>query len=146
MLRGVVEDPNGTGGRAAQLGRPVAAKTGSTNGYVDGWFVGYTSNIATGVWVGFDKERSIGKGEVGGKSALPIWLEYMKVAHDGLPNTPFQMPDGVKIVKIDAESGKLAHSGSKRVIEQAFIDGTEPSSAESRTEETTDHLKQDMDE
>lgn len=146
MLRGVVEDPHGTGGQAAQLGRPTAAKTGTTNGYVDAWFVGYTPNIATGVWVGFDRERSLGRGEVGGKAALPIWLSYMKAAHESLPVTPFQLPEGVKLVKIDADSGKLANSGSKRVIEQAFVDGTEPTTAESRSEETTDHLKQDIDE
>ncbi|MBC7740575.1 MAG: PBP1A family penicillin-binding protein [Bdellovibrionaceae bacterium] len=146
MLKGVINDPNGTGGQAAQLGRETAGKTGTTNGYVDAWFLGYTPNIATGVWVGFDKEKTIGRGEVGGKSALPIWLDYMKEAHTNQPILSFSMPEGVKLVKIDAESGKLAHSASKRVIEQAFIDGTEPTAAASRSEETTDHLKQDMDE
>lgn len=146
MLRGVIEDPNGTGGKAAQLGRETAGKTGTTNGYADAWFIGYTPNIATGVWVGFDKERTIGKSEVGGKSALPIWLDYMKDAHSNLPILTFPVPDGVKLVKIDAESGKLANSASKRVIEQAFLEGTEPTSAASRSEETTDHLKQDIDE
>ncbi len=146
MLKGVVEDPNGTGARAAQLGREVAAKTGTTNGYVDAWFLGYTPNIATGVWVGFDKEKTLGKSEVGGKAALPIWLDYMKDAHRNLPMLTFPMPEGVKLVKIDAESGKLAHSASKRVITQAYIEGTEPTAAESRSEETTDHLKQDIDE
>ncbi len=146
MLKGVVEDPNGTGARAAQLGREVAAKTGTTNGYVDAWFLGYTPNIATGVWVGFDKEKTLGRSEVGGKAALPIWLDYMKEAHRNLPILTFPMPDGVKLVKIDADSGKLAHSASKRVITQAYIDGTEPTAAASRSEETTDHLKQDIDE
>lgn len=146
MLRGVVEDPTGTGGKAAQLGREVAGKTGTTNGYADAWFIGYTPNISTGVWVGFDKEKTIGKSEVGGKSALPIWLDYMKDAHSNLPQMTFPVPEGVKVVKIDAESGKLANSASKRVIEQAFLEGTEPTSAASRSEETTDHLKQDIDE
>lgn len=146
MLKGVVQDPNGTGGKAAELGREVAGKTGTTNGYADAWFLGYTPNIATGVWVGFDKEKSIGKSEVGGKSALPIWLQYMKEAHGSLPILTFPIPEGVKIVKVDAESGRLANSASKRVIEQAYIEGTEPSSAASRSEETTDHLKQDIDE
>lgn len=146
MLKGVIEDPNGTGGRAAQLGREVAGKTGTTNGYVDAWFLGYTANIATGVWVGFDQEKTIGRSEVGGKAALPIWLDYMKDAHRNLPVMTFQMPPGVKVVKIDAESGKLANSASRRVIDQAFIEGTEPTAAASRSEETTDHLKQDIDE
>ncbi len=146
MLKGVIEDPNGTGGQAAKLGREAAGKTGTTNGYVDAWFLGYTPNIATGVWVGFDKEKTIGKSEVGGKSALPIWLDYMKEAHEKLPVLSFPIPEGVKSVKIDADSGKLANSASKRVINQAFIDGTEPTAAASRSEETTDHLKQDIDE
>ena len=146
MLRGVVEDPGGTGGRAASLGRELAAKTGTTNGYFDAWFVGYTPNIVTGVWVGFDKEKTIGKSEVGGKAALPIWLSFMKDAHSNLPVLSFQIPDSVKIVKIDAETGKLPNSASARVVSQAYISGTEPTSAASRSEETTDHLKQDMDE
>lgn len=144
MLKGTVNDPNGTGTRAAQLGREVAGKTGTTNGYVDAWFVGYTPNVATGVWVGFDKEKSIGKGEVGGKAALPIWLDYMKPVHDKLPVLNFNMPDGVKIIKIDAETGMLANSTSKRIIDQAYIEGTEPTSAASRVEENTDFLKQDL--
>ncbi len=146
MLRGVVEDPGGTGGRAASLGRELAAKTGTTNGYFDAWFVGYTPNIATGVWVGFDKEKTIGKSEVGGKAALPIWLNFMKDAHSNLPVMSFQIPDSVKIVKIDAETGKLPNSASARVVSQAYISGTEPTTAASRSEEATDHLKQDMDE
>lgn len=146
MLRGTVEDPNGTGGRAAQLGREVAGKTGTTNGYVDAWFIAYSAQIATGVWVGFDKEQTIGRGEVGGKAALPIWLDYMKAAHTNLPPMSFPIPDGVKIMKVDAESGKLANSASSRTIMQAYIDGTEPTAAESRSEETTDFLKRDMEE
>ena len=146
MLKGTITDPNGTGGRAAELGREVAGKTGTTNGYFDAWFIGYTPNVATGVWVGFDKEKSIGRGEVGGKAALPIWLSFMKDAHSNLPVMSFEAPPKVKIVKIDAETGKLPNSASKRVISQAFIEGTEPTSAASRSEETTDHLKQDIDE
>ncbi len=144
MLRGTVNDPFGTGQRAAELAREVAGKTGTTNGYVDAWFIGYTAQIATGVWVGFDKEQSIGKGEVGGRAALPIWLNYMKFSHENLPKVSFSVPDGVKTVKIDADSGKLANSASSRVIDQSFIDGTEPSAAASRSEETTDYLKRDI--
>lgn len=146
MLKGTITDPNGTGGRAAEVGREVAGKTGTTNGYFDAWFIGYTPNLATGVWVGFDKERTIGKGEVGGKSALPIWLSYMKDAHSNLPVMSFEVPPLVKVVKIDAETGKLPNSASKRVITQSYVEGTEPTSAASRSEETTDHLKQDIDE
>lgn len=146
MLRGAITDPNGTAQRAASLGRDIAGKTGSTNGYFDAWFIGYTNQIATGVWVGFDKERSIGMGEVGGKAALPIWLEYMKAAQANLPEERFSIPSGVKIVDLDADSGRLANTTSPRKISQAFIEGTEPNSTTTRTEEATDFLKQDLEE
>lgn len=144
MLKGTITDPGGTGGRAASLGREAAGKTGTTNGYVDAWFIGYTPNVATGVWVGFDKEKSLGKGEVGGRSALPIWLDYMKPVHEKLPELSFQVPPRVKIVKIDAETGKLANASSARSIQQAYIEGTEPTAAASKNEETIDYLKQDL--
>ncbi len=144
MLRGTITDPNGTGGSAAQLGRDTAGKTGTTNGYVDAWFMGYTANVATGVWVGFDKEKTIGKGEVGGRAALPIWLEFMKAVHEKLPVLTFTIPAGIKTVKIDVDSGKLANTSTVRTINQAFIEGTEPTAAASRTEESTDFLKQDL--
>ena len=144
MLTGTVTDPQGTGGRAASLGREIAGKTGTTNGYVDAWFMGYTPNVATGVWVGFDKEKSLGRGEVGGRAALPIWLDYMKPVHEKLPVISFQAPPNVIKVKIDAQSGKLANSASSRIIEQAYVEGTEPTAASTKTEETVDHLKQDL--
>lgn len=144
LLKGVVEDRNGTGGRARSIGREVAGKTGSTNGYYDAWFIGYTPQIVTGVWVGFDKERSIGKGEVGGRAALPIWVDYMKVAHEGLPQTSFPVPDGIVFANIDSDTGKLATATTKNVLRQAFVEGTEPTAAGNKSEEATDFLKDDL--
>jgi penicillin-binding protein 1A len=144
LLKGVIEDRGGTGGRAKALGREVAGKTGTTNGYYDAWFIGYTAQIATGVWVGFDQEKTLGKGEVGGRSALPIWLEYMKAAHDGLPQMTFQVPNGIVFANIDSETGELASSGSKDIIRQAFLEGTEPTSSRNKKEEDTDFYKQDL--
>lgn len=147
LLKGVVEDPNGTGARARALNREVAGKTGTTNGYFDAWFLGYTAQIATGVWVGFDQQRSLGKGEVGGRSALPIWLDYMKAAHDDLPMATLPIPPGIVFANIDAESGRLPGPGSKHVIRQAYLEGTEPSSkAANKTESDTDFYKKDLSE
>ncbi len=146
LLRGVIEDKNGTGGRAKALGREVAGKTGTTNGYVDAWFIGYTAQIATGVWVGFDKEKSIGKGEVGGRAALPLWLDYMKSAHEGLPQMTLPVSEGIVFANIDGESGQLASASSKNVLRQAFIEGTEPTSTSNKNEEATEFLKQELNE
>ena len=83
MLRKVVE--TGTGRRALSLGRPAAGKTGTTNDYRDAWFFGFTPNLATGVYVGYDDHRSLGDRETGARAALPIWLGYMKGAVEGYP-------------------------------------------------------------
>lgn len=146
LLASVISEEGGTGGAARSLGRPVAGKTGTTNGYYDGWFVGFTPQIATGVWVGFDEEKSLGAGEVGGRAALPIWLEYMKGAHKDLPALDFPVPNGIVFANIDNQTGKLASASSGKVVRQAFIQGTEPSSTSespSRDDET-DFLKKDM--
>jgi penicillin-binding protein 1A len=146
LLRGAVEDPRGTGGRARALGREVAGKTGTTNGYIDTWFMGYTPQVATGVWVGYDRERSLGRGEVGGRAALPIWVDYMLPAHQNLPQLSFPVPSNIVFLNIDRDSGKLATSRSKNIIRQAFIEGTEPSNTKNSEDETTDFLKQDLSE
>lgn len=144
LLKGVVEDRMGTGGRARILGREVAGKTGTTNGYVDAWFIGYTAQISTGVWVGFDKEKSIGKGEVGGRAALPIWVEYMKSAHEGLPQMTIPVPEGIVFANIDSDSGQLASATSKNVLRQAYIEGTEPTSSSNKSDEATEFLKREL--
>lgn len=146
LLKGVVEDKKGTGVRARAVGREVAGKTGTTNNYFDAWFIGYSPQIATGVWVGFDKEKSLGKGEVGGRSALPIWVDYMKAAHDGLPQMTFPVPDGIVFANIDSETGKLANASTKSILRQAFVEGTEPTAASGKSEEATDFYKQDLSE
>lgn len=146
LLKGVIEDPNGTAGRARSLGREVAGKTGTTNGYVDAWFVGYTPQIATGVWVGYDKEKTIGKGEVGGRAALPLWLDYMKFAHENMPQQSFQVPSGIVFANVDSKTGALANATTKDVIKQAFIEGTEPTTESHKAEETIDFMKQEVSE
>ncbi len=128
LLQAVVNEPGGTGGRARQLNRDVAGKTGTTNGYYDAWFMGYTPEMSTGVWVGFDQERSLGHGEAGSRAALPIWLEYMRGALDGIPAESFPVPNNIVFANIDNETGYLATARSHEVVRQAFIQGTEPGS------------------
>jgi penicillin-binding protein 1A len=149
LLQGVVEEVGGTGQRAKALGRPTAGKTGTTQSYYDAWFIGYTPDIAAGVWVGYDQEKSLGRGEGGGRTALPIWVEYMKAAHEGLPVRSFPTPDGIVFSSLDNETGRLASSNSKEVVRQAFVIGTEPKeiqddSSSSPSTETQDFYKQDL--
>lgn len=144
LLKGVIEDPKGTGGKARALGRELAGKTGTTNGYFDAWFIGYSPQISTGVWVGFDKEKTIGIGEVGGRAALPIWIDFMKEAHQDLPQMTFAAPDGIVFANIDTETGFLASAASKRTLRMAFKEGTEPKEFQSQKDEESDFYKRDL--
>ncbi|MCW7754605.1 PBP1A family penicillin-binding protein [Desulfobotulus sp. H1] len=121
---------NGTGWRARTLSRkgwPVAAKTGSTNELQDAWFVGYTPQLITGVWVGFDDEASLGEGETGSRAAAPIWVDFMEAAHENLPPTSFPpAPPGIVTVKIDTETGLLPIAESKSSAFEFFQKGNEP--------------------
>ncbi len=142
LLKGVVEDPMGTGARARSLNREIAGKTGTTNGYYDAWFLGYSYQIATGVWVGFDQEKTLGKNEVGGRSALPIWLDYMKVAQEGMPKMTWPTPPGIVFANIDGDTGKLANAATKRVVRQPYLEGTEPTGKSN--EDTSDFYRQEQ--
>lgn len=149
ILQAVIEEPGGTAGAARSIGRPAAGKTGSTNGYFDAWFIGYTPDYATGVWTGFDEEKTLGKGEFGGVSSLPVWLDYMKTAHDGLPARSFPVPENIVFANIDNETGQLVSSNSEQVVRQAFIEGTEPTgilSTEEKKDEDQNFFKEDLSE
>lgn len=118
----------GTGARALALGRPSAGKTGTTNDYRDAWFMGFTPQVATGVWVGFDDQtESLGPGETGAEAALPIWLEFMKEVMSRYPVKDFAVPPGVVFAPIDGETGKLVDPQTHKAARwEAFIEGTEP--------------------
>jgi penicillin-binding protein 1A len=137
----------GTGHEAQNLGRQAAGKTGTTNDYIDAWFMGFTPHIVTGVWVGFDNQKSIGPGETGARAALPIWLSYMKEAVKGYPEADFKVPPGVVFSSIDPVSGKLAPANASSAIEEAFIEGTQPSqwssATQSDSEAQSEFLKED---
>jgi penicillin-binding protein 1A len=132
LLRAVVHDPRGTGRRAQTLGRSLAGKTGTTNDQGDAWFMGFSPDVLTGVWVGFDEVRLLGKGETGGRAALPIWIDFMREALRERPARDFPVPDGIVVVRIDRSSGLLADARSEDVFFQAFAEGTEPSETASK--------------
>lgn len=110
MVRSMMEDVirRGTGRRARSLGRDdLAGKTGTTNEQHDAWFSGYNSSLVTTVWVGFDDHQPLGRREVGGRAALPIWIDYMDTALKGVPERHPQMPVGVAQVWIDPDTGEI---------------------------------------
>lgn len=138
----------GTGSEAKHLGRVAAGKTGTTNDFMDAWFIGFTPEVVTGVWVGFDTQTSIGPSSTGARVALPIWLEYMKEAIEFYPDhADFPMPSGIVFEKINPTTGKPV--GPKDPgIQEAFIAGTQPSMpATTQTEEykQEDFFKEDRD-
>lgn len=124
MMQGVVE--NGTGRKIRVLGKPLAGKTGTTNDAADAWFVGFSADLAVGVFTGFDRPRSLGQYEEGSSVAVPIFRDFMRDALRGEPGVPFRMPRGIRLVRINAENGQPAAVGDQKIILEAFKPGTEP--------------------
>ena len=122
VMQDVVE--SGTGRRVKSIGRPVAGKTGTTDDMRDAWFIGFTPSLVAGVWVGFDQERSLGKQEVGGRAAAPIWLYFMEKAIRGKPVEVFPVPDGIVFIKVDHHTGMPAMRSSQGTIYESFLEGT----------------------
>ena len=117
----------GTGAQAARLGKPAAGKTGTTNDSFDTWFLGFTRDLVTGVWFGYDQnEEPLGRYETGGRAALPTWLAYMQAALQDRPQPPFPVPEGIVEVPIDPASGKPIPGG----VAEPFKDGTQPRAPE----------------
>jgi penicillin-binding protein 1A len=145
LLEGVVQ--NGTGHRIKALGRPVAGKTGTTNDLYDAWFVGYTPELITGTWVGYDDKQSLGEGETGSRAASPIWLGFMRQALKEKPVRVFPVPEGVVFAKIDAETGLLPIPASQNTIFECFKEGTVPTALTPKPDTftgTDDFFKSDM--
>ena len=145
LLEGVVQ--NGTGHRIKALGRPVAGKTGTTNDLYDAWFVGYTPELITGTWVGYDDKQSLGEGETGSRAASPIWLGFMQRSLKGKPVRVFPVPEGVVFAKIDAETGLLPIPESQNTIFECFKEGTVPTELTPKPDTftgTDDFFKSDM--
>ena len=141
LMEGVVQ--HGTGWRARSLGRPVAGKTGTTDQFMDAWFIGYTPELITGVWVGFDEERSLGENETGARAASPIWVTYMSKILKDKPKKDFSVPEGVEFMKIDPKTGQIGQD--RESILECFIEGTgPPQTAPSLSKATTDFFKFDF--
>ncbi len=122
LMKEVVEF--GTAARANSMGRPIAGKTGTNQDFRDAWFMGFSPQVVTGVWVGFDDQRSLGHGETGANVALPIWMKFMQNTLKDYPTDDFPVPEGVTFVNIDNKTGKK--SEGSHTIHEAFVTGTEP--------------------
>ena len=117
----------GTATKAKVLGRPIAGKTGTSNDWKDAWFIGFTPYLVTGLYVGYDQPRTMGKGGTGGGMALPIFVDYAKTALQAYPPDDFEVPEGISFANVDPYSGHLSSGG----LRLPFYTGTEPGSSTS---------------
>ncbi|MFP5457513.1 MAG: penicillin-binding protein 1A [Bacteriovoracia bacterium] len=126
ILEGVVH--YGTAAAAKGVSANIAGKTGTTNNFVDALFVGYSGTVVAGSWVGFDNNNPLGYGETGGKTALPIWMEYMESALAKYGAPEFPMPDGIMNILVNKETGKPLRSGESGGFMESFAEGMDPTS------------------
>jgi penicillin-binding protein 1A len=124
MMEGVVQ--RGTATVVREVGKPVAGKTGTTNDEKDVWFIGFSPDMAVGVYLGYDKPKHIGRGATGGHIAAPIVKDFLKVALADKPAVPFRVPPGLKLIRIDPKSGMRIAAGSPGGLLEAFKPGTAP--------------------
>lgn len=135
MLRDVIE--RGTGKKAKSLKRSdLAGKTGTTNGPTDAWFSGFNQSLVTTTWVGFDQNQLLGTREYGGSAALPIWIDYMAEALDGVPEDDLRQPNGIVSVKINPETGERARPGDPDAIFEVFRQEYAPQMDLEQTDDT----------
>jgi penicillin-binding protein 1A len=125
IMREVVQ--RGTAVRAKALGRKdIAGKTGTTNDQVDAWFSGFNDQVVTTTWVGFDNQRKMGRRETGGKAALPMWIDFMKVALEGRPENLQEQPGGLVTIRIDSETGDRADLDTRNSLFEIFREENAP--------------------
>jgi penicillin-binding protein 1A len=124
ILQGAVD--RGTGRSVSAVGKPLAGKTGTTNDSFDSWFLGFSPDLAVGVFVGFDEPRTLGSNETGGTVAAPIFRDFMAEALADKPATPFRIPPNIVLVRVTPDTGLLAPSGTRNAILEAFKPGTVP--------------------
>jgi penicillin-binding protein 1A len=124
MMEGVVQ--RGTGAIIGTLGRPLAGKTGTTNNSNDVWFVGFSPDLALGCYMGYDQPRSLGNFATGGDIIAPLFRDFMAAALKDQPSVPFRIPPGIRLVRVNLDTGQRAQPGDQKVIVEAFKPGTEP--------------------
>ena len=131
ILEGAIQ--RGTGQSARELNRPLAGKTGTTNDFIDAWFVGFSPDLVAGVYVGYDQPRSLGSRESGARAALPAWKQFMAEALAGTPARPFRVPPDVRLRWVSEQTGKTATADDKGAILEAFKVGQEPGETRAET-------------
>ncbi|MGP0629455.1 penicillin-binding protein 1A [Nitrospina sp. 32_T5] len=119
LMKSVVD--NGTGKKVRVLNRPIAGKTGTTNNYIDAWFMGYSPELVTGVWVGKDRDEPMGVNETGSRAAIPIWLQFMQEALAGKPVKSFPVSDEVVYMKVNPETGNAANFDDPEAKLEMFL-------------------------
>jgi penicillin-binding protein 1B len=124
MMRSVLNEGTGAGARAAGFALDAAGKSGTTNDLRDAWFIGFTPELLTVVWVGYDDNQPIGLS--GSQAALPVWTTFMRRALAGRPSIPFNVPAGIEFAYIDSDTGQLATPHCTHVFNEAFLAGTVP--------------------
>ena len=125
IMEGVVQRGTAAVG-LKEVGKPIAGKTGTTNDEKDVWFIGFSPDLVVGVFMGYDKPRTISDRATGGALAAPIVRDFMKVALADKPAVPFRVPAGIKLIRVDAKTGMRAGPGDQQVILEAFKPGTAP--------------------
>ncbi len=128
LLRAPFENPRGTAHKGAVLGRPLAGKTGTTNEQKDAWFIGFSPEIVTGVWVGFDEKRMLADKETGGRAALPIWVDFMNNALANVPASDFPVPEGIEFRRVGGV--EITSSGGEDSEDSEEVVRTTPTSYE----------------
>lgn len=147
MMRDVVRF--GTGRRALSLGRKdLAGKTGTTNDQRDAWFSGFNGDVVAIAWVGFDSPKPLGARETGARAALPMWIDYMRIALHKQPETKLQQPQGIVSVRIDKNTGKPVSAASPDAIFEYFLadqvpdEGDKPASADPNNSSEPSNIEQ----
>lgn len=128
LMKQVIKE--GTGKKARGLDTPSAGKTGTTDQNMDAWFIGYTPDIATGVWVGYDQKITLGSRETGSRAAAPIWLDFMKKAEKHFPEEDFKIPEGITFIPMNSETGEIENGENDEFPWQAFRNDNLPSESE----------------